>query len=438
MASYTFEYKAVTAEGRIVSGVIQSAVEREAVLRLHKKNLTPIRLIRQGGEGRSFGVNAETQGLAQGQTVLGKPVTAPVQSSFTQTWLSDFAPWDKPGRKDLISFAQDLAVLLESGISLNRSLSIVAELTEKKSFQKVVQELQKQIREGNAFWEALSKQAKIFPPVFVNMVQAGESGGVLDRVLNKVADYLGRSQELKEYLISALIYPFILSLTAAGSIAILLIFVIPKFAVIFSDMGVALPLATSLMLGMGNFLHAYWWLILVSGALVFFGARTYLRTPSGQKRWDRVKLRLPIFGKLWKKTEIARFSRTLGTLLESGVPILTAMNIVQSVVLNTYLRQGLITVYTELKQGNILSRALGRNQFFPSLAVQMIAVGEETGKTGTMLDKISDIYEKEIKEAIKRFTTLFEPLVILVMGGVIGGMVISILMAIFSVNSLAM
>jgi len=441
----TFTYKALNSQGQVQTGTITAQHETQAAMRLQSQGLIPLRVHLPGDEGGSAARTAPRRQppkppKPQMQTGLKKGWSQSRLSSFLAVLNRDMgsAPWSRVRRSDLISFAEDLAVLLGSGIPLNRSLSVVSELTSKDNFQGVILDVQQRIREGSTFWEALQSHHKIFPPVFIQMVQAGEAGGVLEGVLQKVADYLNSVEELKEYLVTAMIYPAVLTLTAGGSIAVLLLFVIPKFASIFSDMGVALPLATQVLLTLGETLRNIWWLIglvLVAGLA---GFRYVLRTKQGRTLWDRFKLRIPLIGTMLKKMEIARFVRTLGTLLSSGVSILSAMNIVQGVVLNTVLQRSLTEVYADLKQGRVLSRALENSRIFPVLTIQMVGVGEETGRMDEMLEKISDIYEKEVRAGIKKFTSLFEPLIILLLGGIIGLMVVSMLMAIFSVNSLAM
>ncbi|MDZ7762726.1 MAG: type II secretion system F family protein [Desulfovermiculus sp.] len=340
--------------------------------------------------------------------------------------------------KDLILFAEHLSIMLHSGITLNKSLALLSELTENKAFSQVVQDVHNQIREGSALWQALQQHPKVFPVVFVHMVRAGEAGGVLDGVLSRLAEYLASVQELKEYLISAMIYPCILGLTALGSIVIMLTVVVPKFAEIFSGMGVDLPIVTQIMLGTGTFLQAHWWVLLLGLALILLGIRSVLNTQGGRLWWDTTKLRLPLVGPIVLKVEIARFSRTLGTLLHSGVTILSAMNIVKGVVVNSFLRQSLDHVYSDLKQGRMLSVSLEKRKVFPTLAVSMLGVGEESGDLSGMLGKIGDMYDKDLKSAIKAFTAIFEPVIILTMGLVVGVMVISMLLAIFSINELGM
>ena len=336
----------------------------------------------------------------------------------------------------MAGFAEDLGLLLKAGVPLNRALVILVELVEKPLFSRVMESLREQVKEGSTFWEALRSHPQIFPPVFIGMVRAGESGGILDAALGRLALYLNGIRELKEFLIGAMIYPMILTLTTGASIILLLAFVLPKFAAIFADMGVALPTATRLMLSCGNFMQNWWWALGLGVLAVIWGYRQFYRSSQGRLLIDRFKLRLPLFGSIFIKVDLARFFRTLGAMLASGVPILEALHVVGGVINNQILEQKVAHLQDELRQGAIISQVLAADPVFPSLAVHMIGVGEETGNLDEMLEKLAEMYDRELKVTIKALTSLFEPLVILFMGLVIGAIVVSMLMAIFSVNEL--
>lgn len=426
-----FYYKATTFDGKLQHGRMNGRDESTVVNKLQRQGLIPL----QVSPDQEVNVLSKTESNA---SALG--ARKDIKQYIVDLWSGKAGPQfsKKPKSKDLILFAEHLSIMLKSGITLNKSLSLLGELTENKHFSRVIKEVHSQIREGSPLWQALQNHSHIFPTVFINMIRAGESGGVLDAVLKRVADYLAEIQELKEYLVSAMIYPAILGLTAIGSIVVMLTFVVPRFAEIFSGMGVDLPLATKLMLGTGNFLQANWWILLAILALILFVVRYAINTPQGRRKWDHIKLNMPFLGSIFQKIEISRFSRTLGTLLDSGVSILSAMSIVRGVVLNTVLSEALEEVYNDLKQGRMLSFSLERRKVFPSLAVNILGVGEESGNLAGMLEKIGEIYDKDLKSAIKAFTSMFEPLVILSMGLVIGVMVISMLLAIFSINEIGM
>jgi len=421
-----FLYKAATFEGNVRQGKIIAEDQKKAVAKIHALGLVPLAV--------SASVSENTLAAASpGQeNVTGSTLKRP----FPRVAAAGPGLRRRVRTKDLIMFSEHLSTMLKAGITLNKALTIQADLTENKTFSRVIRDVHNQIREGSTLNQALEKHPSVFPAVYVNMVRAGESGGVLDLVLKRVADFLSEIQELKDYLVSSMIYPAILGLTAFASILIMLTVVVPRFAEIFSDMGVEMPMATRTMLACGNFLQSNWWFLalLAGGSILFF--RYVVSTPWGRDWWDRFKLGLPMIGPILLKVEIARFSKTLGTLLGSGVSILSAMNIVRGVVSNTALRLSLGRVYEDLKQGSMLSSSLEKHRVFPSLAVNMLGVGEESGNMPEMLEKVGDMYDKDLKGAIKSFTSLLEPLVILIMGLVIGAMVVSMLLAVFTLNEL--
>ena len=421
-----FIYKAATYEGKVRHGKILARDEKSAVAKIQAQGLVPLSVFLPGSDVR------ETRAPESASPDVGSEV----KKAFSR--LADFKPvlGRRVKTRDLIMFAEHLSTMLKAGITLNKCLIILADLTENKAFARIILDVHNQIREGSSLYQALEKHPDVFPAVFISMVRAGETGGVLDLVLKRVSEFLEEIQKLKDYLVSSMIYPAILGLTAFVSLLIMLIVVVPRFAEIFTDMGVDLPLATSLMLMAGNFLQSNWWILLIIAGAGFFLFKYLIHTPKGRHWWDRFKLGLPVIGPILIKIEIARFSKTLGTLLSSGVSILAAMNIVKGVVVNTSLKMSLDKVYDELKQGRMLSGSLERHKVFPSLAVNMLGVGEESGNMPEMLEKVGEMYDKDLKVAIKAFTSLFEPMVILVMGLVIGAMVVSMLLAIFSLNEL--
>ncbi|RLB69970.1 MAG: type II secretion protein F [Deltaproteobacteria bacterium] len=428
-----FSYKATNAGGDISSGSLPALDERQAAALLQRQGLIPLRIVPlEGGVEQSIAPVAKVASFKPRRKILSG---SPKPFSNLSGWL-DKMPWRRPGVKELAGFAEDLGLLLKAGVPLNRALVILVELVEKPLFSRVMENLREQVKEGSTFWEALRSHPQIFPPVFVGMVRAGESGGIIDAVLGRLALYLNGIRELKEFLVGAMIYPLVLTMTTGASIILLLAFVLPKFATIFSDMGVALPTATRVMLACGDFMQAWWWALgLGLGGAIIAWRRLY-RHPQGRLLVDRLALRLPGFGGILVKMDLARFFRTLGAMLSSGVPILEALQVVSGVISNRILEQKIAHLQEELRQGAVMSQVMAADPLFPSLAVHMIGVGEETGHLDEMLDKLAEMYDRELKVTIKALTSLFEPLVILFMGLVIGAIVVSMLMAIFSVNEL--
>jgi general secretion pathway protein F len=302
--------------------------------------------------------------------------------------------------------------------------------------RETVKDVLKKIEEGNSLAEALGNHPRIFPKLYINMVKAGESGGFLETILARLAQYLESSKEIRETLISVMIYPLILTFVSGLSIAILVTFVIPRFAKIFSDMGQAIPLPTQIILWISHAVKSYWWGGLGAVILVYYGWKLYTRDEERKFGWDRFKLKWILVGDLIKKVEVARFSRTLGTLLQSGVPILPALNLVKEVSLNSVISRSIGNLHDRLREGKGISKSLVETDVFPPLAVHMIGVGEETGRLDEMLIKVAETYEENVRNSLKRFISLLEPLIIVIMGGAVGFIVISMMLAIFSINEI--
>jgi general secretion pathway protein F len=402
-----FSYKASDASGTVVKGTLEAADEKEVAGKLQAMHYIPIR-IEKAGEG-------------QGKFSLGRTIN-----------LSQL--FERITTKDVMLFTQDLYALLEAGLPVDKALSILINVAEKVKFRDVIYGILKNVEGGNSLSEALAKYPAIFPKLYINMVRAGETGGVLPAVLERLGSFLETSQDLKEYITSAMVYPLFLVFVGGISIIIMLAFVVPKFAVIFSDMGQAMPGSTQVLLAISHGIRAYWWIIIGVIVAIVFGIKKYIKTPKGRMATDRFKVNAPVTGNLVRSVEVARFSRTLGTLIHSGVPILQAMVLVREIITNQVIAKSLESVYDRVKEGENLSVPLLQAGIFPPLAVSMIAVGEETGNLDTMLLRVADNYEKTVRNMIKRFVNLLEPAMILAMGLIVGFIVISMLLAVFSMN----
>ncbi len=392
-----FSYRATTVQGAIIEGVIEAADEQSAVERLKNTGYIPLRIAAPRAErGKRFSLRSS--------------------------------------RSDLLTFTTELSALLGAGLPLDRSLNILADISESREMKNVVQSVLKSIREGSSFSDALQKHPTIFPRLYVNMIRAGEAGGVLDVVLDKLNEFLESSKALKDHIVSVMIYPVILILTSGLSIAVLLTYVLPKFSVIFAELGGALPVPTQILLAFSNALRTYWWIVLAAMVALWVLLNNYKKTDSGRYNWDRFKLRM--MGDVIRKLETARFCRTLGTLLKSGVPLLQALNNAKDTISNQVIASSIDAVSAGAKEGKGIAAPLAGTGVFPPLALSMIKVGEETGQLDTMLLKVAMTYEKSLNVAIKRFVSLLEPVMILTMGLIIAAIVISILMAIFSIIEL--
>ena len=392
-----FSYRATTMEGAIVEGAIEAADEKSAIERLKNSGIIPLK------------VAAPEEGIKKRITL-------------------------RSSKTDLLTFTTELSSLLSAGLPLDRSLNILSEISESKDMKNIIQSILKSIREGSSFSDALQRHPKVFPRLYINMIRAGEAGGVLDVVLDKLNEFLESSKELKEHVLSVMIYPIILIVTGGISIIILLTYVLPKFSVIFAELGSSLPLPTQVLLRFSNALKSYWWIVLsviIAGWIIF---KNYIKSDTGRYNWDAFKLKL--MGEVIRKLETARFCRTLGTLLRSGVPLLQALNNARDVINNQVIASAIDAVSTGAKEGKGIAVPLSSANVFPPLALSMIKVGEETGQLDNMLMKVASTYEKSLNVAIKRFVSLLEPIMILSMGLVIGFIVISMLMAIFSITEL--
>jgi type II secretion system protein F len=402
MAEYL--YKAATLGGQVVEGSMEGKNEKAIVQSLHQLGYIPVRI-----------VSAQEKGAA-----LRGP------SFFRQ----------RVGVKNLLIFTQELSTLISAGLPIDRSLQILGSLTENRRLREVVLDILKRIEGGNSLAEALENHPQIFSKLYINMVKAGESGGFLETILSRLAKYLQSTKEIREYLVSVMIYPLILTLVSGVSITVLVTFVIPRFARIFTDMKQAIPLPTQIMLSISQSVKDYWWVGLGIIALVYLGLKVYTQNEDRKWRWDLFKLRWIAVGNLIKKVEIARFSRTLGTLLQSGVPILPALNLVREISQNLAISRAITHIHDRLREGKGISKSLRETDVFPPLAVHMIEVGEETGRLDEMLAKVAETYEENVQTSVKRFVSLLEPLIILVMGLIVGFIVISMLLAIFSINEI--
>jgi general secretion pathway protein F len=399
-----FRYKAVTPDGKVVEGTLEAVDQQTVVSRLQEQGQLPVKVS-----------SGEDTGFLSRQFEL---------------------PWKKKrvSQAELLIFTQELSTLIRAGLTLDRSLRILANLTENVYLSEVVAELLKEVKSGRSLSEALSKFPQVFPKVYVNMVKAGEVGGALDQILERLVDYLEDVEELRGYLISSLIYPCVLTFVGAVSIIIMMFFVVPKFSVIFENAGAPVPLPMVIMLFVSGVLTGYWWLLLGVAFGLGYRLKTRLATEEGRLNWDRKMLRLPVFGPVFQKVEVSRFSRTLGTLLKSTVPLIQSINIVKDVVNNQAIASTMESIKSGVKKGEGLTAPIREAQIFPNFALHLLEVGEETGKLDDMLLQIAETYDRELKLSLKRLVALFEPVIILVMGLVIGVMVVSMLYSILSIN----
>ncbi|MGR3220489.1 MAG: type II secretion system F family protein, partial [Candidatus Anammoxibacter sp.] len=333
-------------------------------------------------------------------------------------------------------FTQDLATLLENGIPMDKSIFILLSTQEKPAIRSVIEDVLKSVKSGRSLAESLSKHPRAFSNINVHMIHAGEEGGVLPQVLKRLGEFQERMTKARKEIVSAMVYPLLLGVVGGLSLVALVTFVIPRFAQVFDGMGMALPLSTRILMELSRLLISYGWIIIVLIVLVIFSYKKAKQNPAFSEKVDRAKLKIPLIGAVLWKMEIARFARTLGTLMENGVALLKAMDIVKNVLSNSYLANVLDSVKSVVKEGGGLTAPLDKKGFLPGYAKHLLTVGEETGSLDRMLIKVADNLDQEIEQKIKKIVTLVEPAMILLMGGLIGTIVVSMLTAILSISDI--
>ncbi len=405
-----FQYRAADPEGKVVEGTIEATEAAAVIARLQDRGLIPIKV----GTAGAGGAKAKSTRIA-----------LPAMSGFRR----------RIGTRDLLIMTQELSTLLSAGLPLDRSLATLVELSDHPQLKTIVSEVLQAVRGGKSLAEALG-QHKFFPPLYVNMIRAGEIGGFLDTVMDRLYEYLERRQEVRDEARAALAYPIVLTCAMGASMLVLLTYVLPKFSTLFTDMGKTVPLSARIVLAASDGVRNYWWAGLIVIGLTVFGIRRYISTPSGRWAWDQWKLRVFMIGPVLRKMEAAKIARTLGTLLKSGVPMVQALGIVKEIAGNQVVGRAINDVEVGVREGTGVAEPLARSGAFPPLAIQMISVGEETGRLDDMLIKTAEYFDREVKVKVAQFTRLLEPLLILFMGTAVGFVVVSMLSAIFSVNDL--
>jgi type IV pilus assembly protein PilC len=333
--------------------------------------------------------------------------------------------------RDIVIFTRQFATMINSGLPLVQSLDILAKQSENKNLQKVIEQVLYDVESGKTLADALRRQNKVFTDLYVNMVAAGEAGGILDTILLRLATFLEKNDSLKRKIKGAMVYPGVIFTVAIGCVTALLIFVIPTFQKMFADAGVPLPLPTAIVVAMSKFLMAYWWAVFGSIIAFVAGFRAYYKTPNGQLNIDRLSLKAPVFGPMLRKTAVARFTRTLGTLVSSGVSILEGLEITARTAGNRVIHDAIMESRTSIAGGETISEPLKRSGVFPPMVVQMIHVGEQTGGLDEMLTKVADFYDEEVDAAVETMLSAMEPIMIVFLGGIVGGMVVAMYLPIF-------
>ena len=399
----TFQYKAKTRAGELVSGSLAAGDRRAALAELGKLGFFPLAV---------DSAEAETGGKK------GAP---------------GFKSRVKPG--DVLMFTQQLSSLLRSGMSLSKALDTLERRTQKKALAAVLGDLRSGIVQGESLSDSLAKHPKIFSRFFVNLIKAGEASGALDSVLLRLGKHQQQMAEVREKVVGALLYPLVIVCVGILVIIFFMLVMVPRFATMFKEMGRTMPLPTRILIGISDAFIGYWWVgvLLIVGAVMAYRVR--VRTPEGRLALDGWKLRLPVFGGIIMANAFAQFARTLATLLENGVPVLGALQIVEDTMTNRVIANELREARTRVTDGTSLSQPLAKGKIFPPLLIDMLAVGEDSGEVVPALTNIADTYESELSRTLKVFTTLLEPAIIIFMAMVVGAIVLSVLMAVFDITS---
>ncbi|HSM35642.1 MAG TPA: type II secretion system F family protein [Longimicrobiales bacterium] len=393
----TFSYAARTLQGELTNGEIDLRNRDDVVGYLRKQKLIPVK------------VEEKKQSLGQIEIKFGTGIKT----------------------KDIVIFTRQFATMINAGLPLVQSLDILAKQTENKHLAGVIAQVLHDVESGNTLADSMRNHPKVFTDLFVNMVAAGEAGGILDVILLRLATFLEKADALKRKIKGAMIYPGVILGVAVSAVAILLIFVIPTFQTMFESAGVPLPMPTQVVIGMSAFLQGYWWAVLLGIVAAVFLIRMAYKTDGGELAIDSFMLRLPILGNLLRKGAVARFTRTLGTLVASGVSILDGLEITARTAGNRVIHDAVMQSRSSIAGGETIAEPLRQTEVFPPMVVQMINVGEQTGGLDEMLTKIADFYDEEVDAAVEALLSAMEPIMIVVLGTVVGGMIVAMYLPIF-------
>ena len=401
----TFAYKVKDREGQIHSGEMEGSSQTAVTKALRDRGYQPITVDEKA------------------ESALQKEIRIPGLT-------------DRVRLKEVAIFSRQFATMINAGLSLLRALSILADQTPNKTFSRIIMAVKNDVERGTSLSAAMEEHPKAFNRLYTAMVKAGEIGGVLDDTLMRLADTLESQVELRAKIKSAMMYPVAVFGLVVMIVAAMLMFIVPMFEDLYADLGGELPVPTKMLLAVSKVVTSYWYILIVVTFGLIFAFRRWIATDSGRATFDAIKLKIPIFGKLVHKTAIARFSHTLASLTKTGVPILQAMDIVAETAGNAVVAAAVLDVKASVRDGESIAQPLEKHKVFPTMVVQMIAVGEETGALDTMLEKIGSFYDSEVQAMVDGLTSLIEPLLIVVLGATVGGMLISLYMPMFNVINL--
>ncbi len=404
-----YAYKGLSSAGRQVSGVVDAENPKGARVRLRQDGVFPTDLVEQ--KRKDVGVGA-------------------TGAFDVRSYFERITP------QDLALLTRQLSTLIGAGLPLVECLSALIEQVENTRIQRALSQIREQVTEGVALADALKAHPRMFSDLYTNMVRAGEASGALDVVLLRLADYTESSAALRDKVRSALTYPSLMALTGTAILLFLLSYVVPTITKIFSENQAKLPMMTTILLSISGFMQEYWWLVVGTMLIIAISIRLSIRTPAGRMRFDRYILSIPYFGKVMKKIALARFSRTLSTLLTSGIPLLTSLDIVKNVVANMVLSQAIEDARASIREGQSIAPPLKKSGLFPPMLIHMVAVGEKSGELEQMLTRAADAYDREVESSVSSLTSVLEPIMIIFGGGVVLFIVLAILLPIFSMQDL--
>ncbi len=393
-------------------------------------------------KGQQVQRNVEADNLAAARAKLREQGLFPIDIKEKQGGDDILAPlnrylmrFKKVKLKEMVIFTRQFATMINSGVALLRALNVMVDQAQSELFKKILGEIKAGVEEGRSLSECMAEHPKTFSKLYISMVAAGEVGGVLDEVLERLAVFMEGNARLIGQVKTAMTYPSVVSVIAGAIFIFLLYFVIPIFKEMFGQMGVDLPAFTQLLIDMSSFIRDYWYIVLGGSLGSVYGLIAFIKTPFGRSWFDNVMLKAPVFGDIIRKVAVARFTRTLGTLLRSGVPLMTALEITQDTAGNVHIAAGIAKVREAVSEGEGMTKPLEQTQLFPPMVTQMIAIGEESGNIDAMLSKVADFYDEEVEQAVKALTSLLEPIMMVGIGGMVGSIIIGMYLPMFSVIS---
>ena len=415
----TFVYEAMDGQGKEVKAEIDASNESEAADKIRGLNFYPTKVVAKGGKSKDGG-GALGPNMGRAQAVARKRGGFSLQFRVKQ--------------KQLTEFTRQFATLLDAGLPVVRSLDILQVQLKPGLLKIAVADVKEDVEGGSSLSEALAKHPAVFDKLYVNMIKAGEAGGVLDEILQRLADYREKAQRLQQKIIGALVYPAAVITIAGGILAFIMVFIIPKFEQMFKEMDLGeLPWLTSMLLFIAHTLADFWYVLIFLPVICVFALRFIVKTPQGRLMVDKIKLKIPIFGMIISKSSVSRFCRTLGTLVQSGVPILDALSIIKNATGNQVVANAVETVHNSIKEGDTIAEPLKHSGVFDDLVVNMIQVGEETGELDKMLIKVADTYDNEVDTLVGALMSLLEPILIIGMGMTVGFIVISLFLPLIAI-----